>query len=117
MHLYLVVCVCVCVCVLVIQLCPILCNLMDCSPPGSSVLGSPQAGILEWVAIPFSRGSSQPRDPTCVSRIEGRFFTILTPGKTPIELWVAANRFSVLKNKYHHYEPISHYKVKITLLY
>ena len=37
-------------------------NLMDCSPPGSSVLGFLQARILEWVAMPFSRRSSQPRD-------------------------------------------------------
>ena len=41
---------------------PILCNAMDCSPPGSSVRGILQARILQWVAIPFSRGSSQPRD-------------------------------------------------------
>ena len=45
------------------------CNLMDCSPPGSSVRGIFQAGILEWVAISFSRGSSQPRDQTQVSCI------------------------------------------------
>ena len=38
----------------VAQLCPTLCNLMDCSPPGSSVYGVLQARILEWVAIPFS---------------------------------------------------------------
>ena len=35
---------------------------MDCSPPGSSVHGVSQARVLEWVAISFSRGSSQPRD-------------------------------------------------------
>ena len=45
-----------------------LCNPMDCSPPGSSVCGISQARILEWVAIPFSRGSSPPRDRTYVSR-------------------------------------------------
>ena len=39
-----------------------LCNPVDCSPPGSSVRGILQARILEWVTIPFSRGSSQPRD-------------------------------------------------------
>ena len=38
-----------------LQLCPTLCDPMDCSPPGSSVHGIPQARILEWVAIPFSR--------------------------------------------------------------
>ena len=40
-----------------------------CSPPASSVHGILQARILEWVAVPFSRGSSQPRDRTWVSRI------------------------------------------------
>ena len=43
---------------LVTQSCPTLCDPMDCSPPGSSVHGILQARILEWVAIPFSRGSS-----------------------------------------------------------
>ena len=46
----------------VAQLCPTLCDPADCSPPGSSVHGFLQARILEWVAISFSRGSSQPRD-------------------------------------------------------
>ena len=45
---------------------------MDCSLPGSSVHGILQARILEWVAVPFSRGSSQPRDWTQASRIVGR---------------------------------------------
>ena len=60
---------------LVLQLYPTLCNPMDYSPPGSSVHESLQARILEWAAIPFSRGSSQPRDQTQVSCIAGRFFT------------------------------------------
>ena len=59
-------------CVLVAQLCPILWDPMDCRPLGSSVHGTLQARILEWVAIHFSRGSSQPRDWT---HIAGRFFT------------------------------------------
>ena len=50
--------------VLVAQLCPILCDPMDCGPPGSSVHGILQARTLEWVAILFSRESSQPRDQT-----------------------------------------------------
>ena len=62
--------------VLVTQSCPTLSDPMNCSPPGSSVSGILQARILEWVAIPFSRGSSQPRDWTWVSCIAGRFFTI-----------------------------------------
>ena len=45
---------------LVIRLCPTLCDAMDCIPPGSSIQGTSQARILEWVAISFSRGSSQP---------------------------------------------------------
>ena len=61
--------------VLVIQPRPDLCNHMDYNLPGSSVHGILQARILEWVAIPFSRGSSQPRDPTHISFIAGRFFT------------------------------------------
>ena len=49
---------------------PTLCNPMDYT--AHEIL---QARILEWVAIPFSRGSSQPRDQTQVSRIAGGFFT------------------------------------------
>ena len=63
-------------CVLVAQSCPTLCDPMDYSPPGSSVHGILQARILEWVAMPFSRGSSQPRDRTQVSRTAGGFFII-----------------------------------------
>ena len=58
---------------------------MYCSPQGSFVHGILQARILEWVAIPFSRGSSQPRDWThisCVSCIAGGFFTTEPPGKS-----------------------------------
>ena len=49
---------------------------MDCSLPGSSILGIFQARVLEWVAISSSRGSSQPRDRTQVSCIAGRRFTV-----------------------------------------
>jgi len=55
---------------------PTLCDPMDCSPPGFYVYGILQARILEWVAIPFSRGSYWPRDRTQVSCIAGRFFTV-----------------------------------------
>ena len=64
-----------------LQSCPTLSDPMDCSPPGSSVPGISQARVLEWVAISFSRGSSQPRDPTQVSCIAGGFFTTEPPGK------------------------------------
>ena len=60
----------------VAQSCPTLCNPMDCSPPGSSVHGIFQARVLEWVAIAFSGGSSQPRDQTRVSHTAGRRFTV-----------------------------------------
>ena len=62
-------------CVLVAQSCLTLCNPMDYRLPGSSVHGILQVRILEWVAIPFSRGSLQSRDRTKVSRIAGRFLT------------------------------------------
>ena len=58
----------------VAQSCLTLCDAVDCTPPGSSVHGILQARILEWVAISFSRGSSQPRDRTRVSCIAGRRF-------------------------------------------
>ena len=60
----------------VAQSCPTLWDPVDCSPPGSSIHGIPQARILEWVAISFSRGSPQPRDRTQVSRIAGRRFNL-----------------------------------------
>ena len=82
-------CVCVCVrvcvhvCVLVTLSCTTVCDPVDYNPPGSSVHGVLQARILEWIAISFSRGSSQPRDQTwmscmqadslCLSQ-QGRFF-------------------------------------------
>jgi len=48
----------------------------NCSPPSSSIHGISQASILEWVAIPFYRGSSRPRDRTQLSLTAGEFFTI-----------------------------------------
>ena len=58
-----------------------LCDPMDYSLPGSSVHGILQIRILEWVAYPFYRGSSQPRDQTQVSHIAGGFFTVWAPEK------------------------------------
>ena len=58
------------------QSCPTLCDPMDCSLQGSPVYGIFQARVLEWVAISFSRGSSQPRDQTQVFGIAGSCFTI-----------------------------------------
>ena len=62
---------------LVAQLRPTLC------PPGSSVHGILQARIPEWVAMPFSRGSSWPKDQTRISHLAGRFFTVWTTKEAP----------------------------------
>ena len=66
------------------QSCPTLCSPLDCNPPGSSVHGMFQAKILELAAISYSRGSSWPRDLTCISVfsvLAGEFFTPVPPGK------------------------------------
>ena len=60
----------------VAQSCPTLCDPIDCSLPGPSVHGIFQAIVLEWIAISFSRGSSQPRAQTRVSGIVDRRFTV-----------------------------------------
>ena len=62
-----------------------LCDHMDCSPPGCSLHGISQARILEWVAISFSRGSSQPRDRTWISCI-GRRILYLCHLRSPLIL-------------------------------
>ena len=67
-----------------LQLCPALCNAMDCSPPGFCAHGILQARKLEWVAMPCSKGSSCPKDRTCISCgscVVGGFFTIEALGK------------------------------------
>jgi len=55
---------------------PVTTKYKELSPPGSSLHGILQARILEWVAIPFSRGFSQHRNQTWVSCIAGRFLTV-----------------------------------------
>ena len=71
------------VCVLVVQSYLTLCNPMDCNWPGSSVHGILKARILEWVAVAFSKGSSQPRDWTWVSCMADRFLTIWATKEAP----------------------------------
>ena len=91
-----------CVKVLVTQSWTTLCNLLDCSQPGSSVHGILEAKILDWAAIPFSRGSSGPRDQTQVSRTAGRFSTLWAPRKpkgTIAALITDLNRFSRIKRR------------------
>ena len=71
----------VCVCVKLLQSCPTLCNPMDCSLPGSSVHGILQARMLEWVAKPSSRESSDPGvrpEPLTSPALAGEFFATNT---------------------------------------
>ena len=74
--------------------CLILCDTINCSLPHSSIHGVLQARILEWIAMPFSRGSSWPRDQTQVSCIADRFFTTWAQGK-PVPIWTAFLPFEV----------------------
>ena len=83
-----------------LQSCPILCDPMDCSPPGSSVPESLQGRILDWVAMPSSRGSSQPRDQVGVSRVSciaGEFLTAEPVGMPSPTLWFVSERPSFLR--------------------
>ena len=83
-------------CVLSLQLCLNLCNSMDYSPPGSSAHGIIQAGILKWVAISFSRGSSWPRDRTQVSHIADKSFTDWASRQAPL-IHGLCHKFSMIK--------------------
>ena len=110
----------------VAQLCPTLCDPMDCSLPGFSVHGIFQAIVLEWAAIAFSRGSSRPRDWTRVSCIVNRHFTIWAtrerrPSKKKkpiISTWMKKAFYSRLLQKpswaFQHEEIISLRKILIT---
>ena len=85
------------ICVLFTQSCLTLCNPTDYSLPGFSVYGTLQARILEWIAILFSRGTSQPRDWTLVSCITGRFFTFkfFCPFTFTLK-WLTHHRITIL---------------------
>ena len=87
-----------------LQSCRLLWGPMDCSPLGSSVHGTLQARILEWVTMPSSRGSSQDRDQTCVSCIAGGFFTTEPPGK-PLNLYSVQFIHSVMSDSLQPHEP------------
>ena len=73
-----------------------LCDHTDCSLPDSSVHEISQARILEWVALSFSRGSSQPRDRTRISWLAGRFFTTEPSGKPTVDLECVSLRCAAL---------------------
>ena len=81
--------------------CPLLCNSMDCSPPGSCVHEISQARTLEWVVISFSRGSSWPRYQTRVSCIDTqtqKYWIFITP-ETQVTLFLKDNDYPDFQQK------------------
>ena len=75
---------------------PTLCHPIDCSLPDSSVQEILQARIVEWIPMPFFRGSSQPRDRTQVSYIAGKFFTVwATMEALPGWMWVPSKKICI----------------------
>ena len=75
--------VCVCFVIYLLSHVWLFCDPMEYSPPGSSVQEILQARMLEWLAISFSRGSSQPRNQICISSLAGRFFATREPPGKP----------------------------------
>ena len=74
------------------RLCLTLCEPMDCSPPGSSVHGISQAGILEWVAISFSKGYSQPKDRMPSPALKAGSFTTGTSLVAQLRIYLQCRR-------------------------
>ena len=70
-----------------VRACSVIYDPMDCSLPGSSVQGILQARIVEWVAISYSRGSSQPGIEPWSPALAGRFFTTAPPGKPTLNFY------------------------------
>ena len=108
-----------CVCVLATQSCPTLWDPMDCNPPGFSVHGILQACILEWIAMPSSRGASQPRDQTQISCIAGRLFSIWTTRLFPRAaqlkftfVWREKLTWPQLSSRWHSALESSHYALR-----
>ena len=110
-----------CILCLVAQSCLILFDPMDCSQPGSSVHGDSPTRILEWLAMPSSRGSSQPRVQTQVSCIAGRFFTlwatreVLTVTHLPPRILILSRSHSSPRNPHDSGEidPLSNSRVDV----
>ena len=107
---YICVCVCVCVCVCT-QLCPTLCDPMDCNLPDSSVHGIFQARLLEWVAISspgdFPNSGIKPMSPI----LAGRFFTTEPPGK-PIRNTFAAQIWFFCAYNFTIFSPLAKIQLK-----
>ena len=90
---------------LVAQPCLTLCNIIDCSPPGSSVHEIPQARLREWVAISFLRESSRLLNWTHVSCIAHRFFTTESPGE-PQHAYCLSSLFCLLVLRFHSFSKL-----------
>ena len=105
--------------VLVDQLCLTLYDPLDYSPPSSSVHGIVQVRILEWLAIPFSRGSSWPRDRSHISWISGRFYTVRPTGEAPYSIYSykILAVFSVLYNIFIWLIYFIHIRLYLLILY
>ena len=111
---------------LVTQSCLTLWDPTNCSLSGSSIHGIPQARILEWIAVPFSRGSSWPRDLTQVSCTTSRFFTIWATGKIMKVITIHLKCLGrIYKQKYKikhfnnlnsHYHPMLFYCVSVNII-
>ena len=72
----------------VVQSCLTFCSLINCSPPGSSVRGIFQAGILEWVVISTPGDLLSPGIKPASLALAGGFFTTVPPGKPPVNVWM-----------------------------
>ena len=84
-------------CVLVAQLCPTLCDPIDNNSPGSSVQGILQAVTLQWVAIPFSRGSSRPRPSLSANECKPAFLAFIGKDSLPSEPPGEVNEQTIFK--------------------
>ena len=87
---------------IVTQTCPTLCDIMDCSPWGSSVHGILQARILEWVAMPSSKRSSWPRDQTHSSHSAGGSLPLSHQGSPSIVIGLSSNAISPFRPSWRH---------------
>ena len=90
-----------CCCGLVTQSCPIFCDRMGCSLPGSSIPGISQARILEWGAIFFSRGSSWPRGRIRVFCIGRRVLYCWATREAPVDAYMVIQIFTMFREKSH----------------
>lgn len=85
--------------VLVLQSCRTLCKLTDCSLPGSSAYGMLQARIMEWVVIPFSKGSSRPRSQIQIFCNAGGVFIIWAITEAQVYAYTQAYMYVVSVSK------------------